>query len=394
MFKKLAVAAVAAYLLVQSFGAIVTYGQFVVAGAIAAIIAYGVVAVELHRKFVEARARDTTWESLADSIQVIRLEPLQFAQSADIETRYLGFTREEMLLRIALVDFFLSVGCVWLAPHPMGDTYWGFHETRQVSPLVSLAMSSVAAVAVSGLMLEVDDLHENYKAKAKADLDRPLTELRVVINRQLTEAYAQMFRLADSLRALGVEGTVLPATIEWTSALDVLRTLEHLRCHAERLRALGDNVEAHRLDVTRIRSRVRLLHRKLASAPPSTRACSARLGLDDASRSLEHLASFVASDPRQVALRELEELREVVDRLEWDVAEACRFETKPPPNTTRPSVDDPYTLLGVLRGARRSDIKEAYRRMAFEHHPDRGGDPALFRAVVAAYQTLTQPASA
>lgn len=34
------------------------------------------------------------------------------------------------------------------------------------------------------------------------------------------------------------------------------------------------------------------------------------------------------------------------------------------------------------------DIKSAWRKVAFKNHPDRGGDPAVFRAAYAAYQAL------
>ena len=35
------------------------------------------------------------------------------------------------------------------------------------------------------------------------------------------------------------------------------------------------------------------------------------------------------------------------------------------------------------------DIRRAYRRLALRHHPDRGGDPAVFGAVADAYRVLT-----
>jgi len=33
-------------------------------------------------------------------------------------------------------------------------------------------------------------------------------------------------------------------------------------------------------------------------------------------------------------------------------------------------------------------IKQAYRRLAAQHHPDKGGDPARFRAIRGAYEIL------
>lgn len=52
---------------------------------------------------------------------------------------------------------------------------------------------------------------------------------------------------------------------------------------------------------------------------------------------------------------------------------------------------DPYNILGVDRGATQEDIKNAYRRLANKHHPDRGGDTHKFQEIQAAYDTLTDP---
>jgi hypothetical protein len=35
-----------------------------------------------------------------------------------------------------------------------------------------------------------------------------------------------------------------------------------------------------------------------------------------------------------------------------------------------------------------ADVTEAFRRYALRHHPDRGGDPAVFKAGVDAYRSL------
>lgn len=40
----------------------------------------------------------------------------------------------------------------------------------------------------------------------------------------------------------------------------------------------------------------------------------------------------------------------------------------------RPSEVDPYTVLGIARGASDRDIKQAYRRLMSQHHPDKLGD--------------------
>ncbi|HYA39470.1 MAG TPA: DNA-J related domain-containing protein [Candidatus Methylomirabilis sp.] len=46
--------------------------------------------------------------------------------------------------------------------------------------------------------------------------------------------------------------------------------------------------------------------------------------------------------------------------------------------------------LELPADARWETIKQTYRRLAAQHHPDKGGDPARFRAIRAAYEILLQ----
>ena len=52
---------------------------------------------------------------------------------------------------------------------------------------------------------------------------------------------------------------------------------------------------------------------------------------------------------------------------------------------------NPYEALGVPNTASEDEIKKAYRKLAREHHPDKGGDPEKFRKVQEAYEILSDP---
>ncbi len=49
---------------------------------------------------------------------------------------------------------------------------------------------------------------------------------------------------------------------------------------------------------------------------------------------------------------------------------------------------DALQTLELAEGATDSEIKQRYQRLAQRHHPDRGGDPAYFMEIRAAYEML------
>ena len=52
---------------------------------------------------------------------------------------------------------------------------------------------------------------------------------------------------------------------------------------------------------------------------------------------------------------------------------------------------DHYQTLGVEKTATPDEIKKAYRKLASKHHPDKGGDTAMFQKVEEAYRVLSDP---
>jgi DnaJ-class molecular chaperone len=54
-------------------------------------------------------------------------------------------------------------------------------------------------------------------------------------------------------------------------------------------------------------------------------------------------------------------------------------------------MQNPYQTLGVDRNAELDTIKRAYRKLASQHHPDRGGDTQTFQEIQVAYDILSDP---
>lgn len=52
---------------------------------------------------------------------------------------------------------------------------------------------------------------------------------------------------------------------------------------------------------------------------------------------------------------------------------------------------DHYAVLGVSKNSTPEEIKKAYRKLASQHHPDKGGDTAKFQQIQEAYAVLSDP---
>lgn len=52
---------------------------------------------------------------------------------------------------------------------------------------------------------------------------------------------------------------------------------------------------------------------------------------------------------------------------------------------------DYYSILGVPRTASQEEIKRAFRKLAMQHHPDKGGNEEMFKQINEAYDTLGNP---
>lgn len=64
-------------------------------------------------------------------------------------------------------------------------------------------------------------------------------------------------------------------------------------------------------------------------------------------------------------------------------------------NPVRPVLQRQQALavLGLPAGATQQQIKQRYRRLAKQYHPDLGGDPRQMQRIVAAYECLMKEPS-
>ena len=49
---------------------------------------------------------------------------------------------------------------------------------------------------------------------------------------------------------------------------------------------------------------------------------------------------------------------------------------------------DLYKILDIDKSSTLNDIKRAYKKMAFKHHPDKGGDPKFMLEINAASEIV------
>lgn len=65
-----------------------------------------------------------------------------------------------------------------------------------------------------------------------------------------------------------------------------------------------------------------------------------------------------------------------------------RQATSPPPDVSQ----DHYAVLGINKEASEPEIKRAFRKLARDSHPDKGGDEETFIKLREAHEVLSDPA--
>lgn len=119
-------------------------------------------------------------------------------------------------------------------------------------------------------------------------------------------------------------------------------------------------------------------------AGPFVRYYSKRAGLDFGAAG----AGWVTSKHDATPFETTEEATKLLETLLVFQTPDCRI-TPHASNIIGDAIGSgPYKVLGVAADATVTEITAAYRALAMEHHPDRGGDPERFKEVAAAYESL------
>jgi molecular chaperone DnaJ len=50
-----------------------------------------------------------------------------------------------------------------------------------------------------------------------------------------------------------------------------------------------------------------------------------------------------------------------------------------------------YEILGIKENSSQEEIKKVYRKLAIQHHPDKGGDESMFKEINEAYENIGDP---
>ena len=73
----------------------------------------------------------------------------------------------------------------------------------------------------------------------------------------------------------------------------------------------------------------------------------------------------------------------------WKRAHGSRMHTLRPGEKEQLANEADYRILELTPKATPEEVRKAFNRLAKTYHPDMGGDPEIFQAMLAAYRRLT-----
>merc|ERR1719230_725580 len=111
--------------------------------------------------------------------------------------------------------------------------------------------------------------------------------------------------------------------------------------------------------------------------------------LDDMTlaRELQLTAAEAEEEAAKLPQEQLEEINRALD--EYILRQMC-FKSEIVDEIARLHEDSAYAILGVSSGATDAEIKKAYRLIAMQCHPDKGGDKEEFQELNNAYEKIME----
>merc|ERR550532_3445693 len=104
-------------------------------------------------------------------------------------------------------------------------------------------------------------------------------------------------------------------------------------------------------------------------------------------RELRLTAKEAEEEAAKLPQEQLEEMNRALD--EYILRQMC-FKSEIVDEIARLHEDSAYAILGVSSGATDAEIKRAYRLVAMQCHPDKGGDKEDFQELTSAYEKIME----
>mmetsp|Transcript_117931 Transcript_117931/g.279912 ORF Transcript_117931/g.279912 Transcript_117931/m.279912 type:complete len:1449 (+) Transcript_117931:65-4411(+) len=130
-------------------------------------------------------------------------------------------------------------------------------------------------------------------------------------------------------------------------------------------------------------------HASLPEGPDAGTAEASHFVLSDLSlaRELQLSAAEASKEASQLSAEHLEEMNRALD--EYILRQMC-FKSEIVDEIARLHEDSAYAILGVSSSATDAEIKKAYRLIAMQCHPDKGGDKEDFQELTNAYEKIME----
>ncbi|GAA5905220.1 hypothetical protein JCM8208_000319 [Rhodotorula glutinis] len=101
--------------------------------------------------------------------------------------------------------------------------------------------------------------------------------------------------------------------------------------------------------------------------------------------------AHLAQEDFEAAVRDFKQAFELAPQGSADEQALKREVREAEAALKKSKMKDHYKILGVETDASEIQIKKAYRMMSLRHHPDKGGDEAVFKEIKASYELLSDP---